>query len=77
MKSRIFRACLLIAAASAFAAEPSPPSASLEPPPGWTDITAKTPVKGVLLALRGPELNSFAVARVPAAGAAGRAAVGG
>ena len=58
---------------AAIAAE-TPPSVSLDPPPGWSDITAKTPVKGVILALRGPESSSFAVARMPASALDGAAA---
>jgi hypothetical protein len=58
-----------------FAAEPAPPRASLEPPPGWTDITGNPPVKGVVLALRGPEGSSFAVAQMPAAAADDAASV--
>jgi hypothetical protein len=59
---------LLFLACAAFAAEVASPSVTLEPPPGWSDITAGTTVKGVLLALRGPESSSFVIARVaPAA----------
>ena len=57
---------LLVAVRAASATEGPPPEVSLEPPPGWTDITAQAPVKGVLLALRGPESSSFAAARMPA-----------
>ena len=51
---------------AALAAEGTAPQVSLDPPPGWSDITGKPPVKGVILALRGPESSSFAVARMPA-----------
>ena len=64
---------LLAAGLAAFAAEPAPPRVTLDPPPGWSDITGKPPVKGVLLALRGPEGSSFAVALMPS-GAADSAA---
>jgi hypothetical protein len=57
----------LLAAGSAHAAEAAVPSVALDPPPGWTDITSKTSVTDVILALRGPESSSFVVARVPAA----------
>jgi len=66
---------LAFAAGAAFAAEAPAPQASLEPPPGWTDITGQPPVKGVLLALRGPEGSSFAVALMPAAAADNAASV--
>jgi hypothetical protein len=67
MKGRAFLTFTLLAAGlAAFAADGSPSAVTLDPPPGWSDITAKTPVKGVLLALRGPESSSFAVARMPA-----------
>ncbi|HXS99745.1 MAG TPA: hypothetical protein VN915_03670 [Elusimicrobiota bacterium] len=59
----------------AFAAEAPAPQAGVEPPPGWTDITGKPPVKGVLLALRGPEGSSFAVALMPASAADNAASV--
>ena len=58
---------LMAAAGAARAAEAGLPSVTIDPPPGWSDITAKTSVKGVLLALRGPESSSFVIARVPAA----------
>jgi hypothetical protein len=66
MKGRVHLAFLLLVAACAAFATELPPPASLEPPPGWVDVTAATPVRGVLLALRGPESSSFAVARMPA-----------
>jgi hypothetical protein len=62
-------AALLAVACAALAAGSSAPSVSLDPPPGWGDITGKPAVKGVLLALRGPEGSSFAVARMPASAA--------
>jgi hypothetical protein len=65
MGARLLAACLLAAARSAFAAPPAP-SVSLEPPPGWSDVTGKTRVRGVLLALRGPESSAFVVAEMPA-----------
>ncbi|MFI5362459.1 MAG: hypothetical protein ACHQ49_10855 [Elusimicrobiota bacterium] len=74
MKGRAFLALWVLAAApSAFAVE-APPTVAIDPPPGWSDITAKTPIKGVLLALRGPESSSFAVALMPASAADGAAA---
>lgn len=66
---------LSVLAGAAFAAEPAAPRATLEPPPGWTDITGQPPVKGVVLALRGPEGSSFAVAQMPAAAADDAASV--
>jgi hypothetical protein len=64
---------LLAIALSSFASESAAPQVSLDPPPGWTDITGKPAVKGVILALRGPEGSSFAVARMPASAADGAA----
>jgi hypothetical protein len=64
--SRLLAAPLLAAACAAFAAGPAAAPATLEPPPGWSDISSTTRVNGVLLALRGPEGSSFAVARAPA-----------
>ena len=46
---------------------------AIDPPPGWSDITAQTHVKGLLLALRGPESSSFVVARIPASALDGAA----
>ena len=66
---------LLAAALAAFAAEGSAPPVSLDPPPGWSDITGKPAVKGVILALRGPEGSSFAVARMPASAADNAASI--
>jgi hypothetical protein len=54
---------LVLCARAAFAAAPS---VSLEPPPGWTDVTGKARVRGVILALKGPESSSFMLARMPA-----------
>jgi hypothetical protein len=62
----VFFALPFLIAAAAFAADAAPPSVSLDPPPGWSDITGKPAVKGVLLAVRGPEGSSFAVALMPA-----------
>ncbi len=57
---------LLAASLAAFAADGGAPQVALDPPPGWSDISGKPAVKGVVLALRGPEGSSFAVARTPA-----------
>ena len=65
---------LLAAALAASAADGAAPAVTLDPPPGWSDITGKPAVKGVILALRGPEGSSFAVARMPASSAADAAA---
>lgn len=73
-KMLLLLSALVLAARVAFAAEGAAPQVSLEPPPGWSDITGKPPVKGVLLALRGPEGSSFAVALMPAAAADSAAA---
>lgn len=40
------------------------PTASIEPPPGWTDVSAKQTDPAVLLALKGPETSSFMLARI-------------
>ena len=66
---------LLAAALAAFAAEGAAPAVSLDPPPGWSDITGKPAVKGVILALRGPEGSSFAVARMPGSAADNSASI--
>ena len=58
-------ACL----AAASAAEGPPALVALEAPPGWSDVTPQTKVKGVLLALRGPQSSAFVVAAMPAAAA--------
>lgn len=65
MKGRLALASCLLASA-AFAAPAPEPAVSLEAPPGWADVTAKTPVRGVILALKGPEASSFMVAKMPA-----------
>lgn len=49
--------------ASAFAAAP-PARITLEPPPGWKDVTAQKPGQDLVLALKGPELSSFVLTRV-------------
>lgn len=60
-------ACLaaLLAAAAAAAAAPAAPAVTLEPPPGWSDATARTKLSGLILALRGPEKSSFVLASMP------------
>jgi hypothetical protein len=63
--SSLLAAVLLCVSLRTSAAEPAAPGVTLDPPPGWSDITAKTPVDGVVLALRGPETSSLAVARMP------------
>lgn len=75
MKGRALASALSFlfgAFALAHAAEPRP---TIDPPPGWNDITAKTPIRGVLLTLRGPETSSFVVAKMPASAAASAAAL--
>ncbi len=59
-------AAVLLLAAPLWAA-PAPGSApvALDPPSGWTDVTARTPVAGLVLALKGPVASSFALARMP------------
>ncbi len=71
--SRPLAAVFLAAACSAFAAGPAVPPVSMEPPPGWNDISTTTRVSGVLLALRGPEGSAFAVAKAPASALDGAA----
>lgn len=54
-------------AGPAKSARPPLPALQLEPPPGWRDVSAEVPAKkGILLALRGPEQASFALAEMPA-----------
>ncbi len=75
MERRALLAILPLAVACAgHAAEAEPFPASLAPPPGWTDVTAQTPVRGVVLALRGPQASSFALARMPVSALEGAAA---
>ena len=62
MKGIFLALCLLVPLAAAAAPEPA---ASIDPPPGWSDVTGKTAVRGVILALKGPEASSFLVARMP------------
>lgn len=62
MKVLLLLGCLRAAAADASTA----PVAALDAPPGWSDVTVRTDVRGVVLALRGPEGSSFVVARMPA-----------
>ncbi len=38
--------------------------ASVEPPPGWTDVSAGQSKRAVLAALKGPETSSFMLARM-------------
>jgi hypothetical protein len=68
MKGRSFLVvCALAARAALAAAAPAPaPGVSIDPPPGWSDVTGKTRVRGVILALKGPESSSFLVAKMPA-----------
>jgi hypothetical protein len=61
--SWFFVVCLLSAARAASAAPVA--SISLDPPPGWSDVTGKARVRGVVLALKGPETSSFLIARMP------------
>lgn len=65
MKGSLLLSLLLLSSA-ARAAGPVP---AIDPPPGWTDVTAKSRGRGVLLSLRGPESSSFIVARMPASAA--------
>ena len=57
-------ALILALAVSAAGAAPEP-LVALDPPPGWSDATAQTRIKGLILALRGPEGSSFILARMP------------
>lgn len=61
-------ACLaaLLCASAAAAAAPRAPVVTLDPPPGWSDATAGTKIKGAILALKGPEGSSFVLASMPA-----------
>ncbi|MBI3563578.1 MAG: hypothetical protein HY079_00110 [Elusimicrobia bacterium] len=75
MKGRGFAAGLLVAIAlGARAAEVAP---TIDPPPGWTDVTAQRKARGVLLALRGPEASTFVVAKMPASAGASAASLRG
>jgi len=67
MKGRsLFAALALAVRAALAAAAPAPaPAVSIDPPPGWTDVTGKSRVRGVILSLQGPESSSFLVARMP------------
>ena len=58
---------MVFLAAAALAAWASPPqkSFSIEPPPGWEDVSAQKAGGNVLLALKGPEESSFMLSRVP------------
>jgi hypothetical protein len=47
---------------------------TLDPPPGWKDVTAAKKDANVLLALKGPELSSFLLSRIPGAALPERAA---
>ena len=56
---------LLAAAASlAWGAAPSRPY-TVEPPPGWTDVSDERAGGDVLISLKGPEASSFVLTRVP------------
>ncbi|HAZ08455.1 MAG TPA: hypothetical protein DCZ01_08045 [Elusimicrobia bacterium] len=55
---------MIILAASASSA-PSAPRVALDPPPGWTDATAETTMKGLIMAYRGPESSSFVLVDMP------------
>ena len=56
---------LIIMLAASAASVPSPPRVALDPPPGWTDATAKTKMKGLIMAYRGPESSSFVLVDMP------------
>lgn len=57
---------LLACVAARAAAADVAPEVTLEPPPGWSDVTADARVAGVLLSFRGPGGSAFVVARMPA-----------
>jgi hypothetical protein len=57
----------LFVAARASAAGSSAPTIGLEPPPGWSDVTAERRFDGAVLALKGPESSSFVLARADGA----------
>lgn len=65
MKGRPAAAFLIIMSAAAAAAAPPASRVALDPPPGWTDATARTKMKGLILAYRGPESSSFVLADMP------------
>jgi hypothetical protein len=61
---------LPLAAPSAFAA-----LVTIEPPPGWEDVTASKKGPDVVVALKGPETSSFVLAKVTAVSVENRGAV--
>ncbi len=76
MKGTAFAGALFfLVAAGLRVASASDVPATIEPPPGWTDITAKKDVRGVVLALSGPEASTFVVARMPESAASSAAAL--
>lgn len=58
------KAFLLMMSLAALANAAAP---TLEPPPGWTDVSAGGKVKNAVIALKGPETASFIVKRAPSA----------
>lgn len=61
---RIFLVFSLLAAAPALRAAVSGLGITLEPPPGWTDVSDKTSNPDVVSAMKGPERSSFVLSRV-------------
>ncbi|OGS36259.1 MAG: hypothetical protein A2506_08915 [Elusimicrobia bacterium RIFOXYD12_FULL_66_9] len=64
MKSAVCLIALLSVSAAA-ASTSRAPAVTLDPPPGWSDATAATNLKGLILALRGPEGSSFVLVGMP------------
>lgn len=58
-------AAVLLGLVSAVGAADAP-RMRLDPPPGWSDVTARLSTPGVLLAFSGPGASSFVVAQAPA-----------
>jgi hypothetical protein len=57
-------AILAAAAAACWGAPPAGPF-TVEPPPGWEDVSAQRAGGDVLISLKGPETSSFVLTRVP------------
>lgn len=63
MKSAACLAALLLVPSFLAAAATA---VTLDPPPGWTDAGGEIRVKGMILALKGPEKSSFVLTEMPA-----------
>lgn len=69
------KALFLLLAAGLGASEPGGHGVTLEPPPGWSDVTAGKSHPDILVSLRGPQMSSFVLTKTESINISNRAQV--